>query len=612
MGKQNKETKDALVSAFDKITLKEFADQFILVEESARVVNKQFGQTRERIVEIQTAIADTLPGVTRLGGNLSDVSQTINEISNASRRNVIANVEDVESLFAASEILDITVSRLSDSFIDVGVGVSQIPVQLEKSINYIRGIGGNTKQVMDDVVNNMDQMNRYQFKGGVEGLTKMAAQASMLRFDMNETFRLADRVLSPEGAIEVASAFQRLGVAAGDLVDPFALMNQSINDPSGLQTSLANISKQFTYFDEQTKTFKVNPQGVLTLREMEEQAGLTRGSLSKMGLAAAELDSRLSEINKAGLTIASEDDKQYLANIATMQKDGKYLVTLEDGTKKELADLQQPEFNRLIQIQKDAPKTMEEIAKGQMSISETIANDVSAIRKAFVGGVVSARPILNTAEGLDRSARTLSGELSSQFSATPEYRGALDSLINNSKTFFEEAANKNIKLTDAASNFFSKLGQDLDKAEKGFKDKLIKVFENSAEKSTDRTVIEREIKQGLENIKKELDSTKVGPQSGGKFDKKSFIEGNAQKIEKEVLRDGKINNLVTSKGQVEIVGRASIDVNHIGASAVSAGLSNAQKEQVNNMINEKIFHNIHSAQFVRTVGRPKNETKRQT
>jgi hypothetical protein len=185
-------------------------------------------------------------------------------------------------------------------------------------------------------------------------------------------------------------------------------------------------------------------------------------------------------------------------------------------------------------------------------------------------------------------------------------------LINNSKTFFEEAANKNIKLTDAASNFFSKLGQDLDKAEKGFKDKLIKVFENSAEKSTDRTVIEREIKQGLENIKKELDSTKVGPQSGGKFDKKSFIEGNAQKIEKEVLRDGKINNLVTSKGQVEIVGRASIDVNHIGASAVSAGLSNAQKEQVNNMINEKIFHNIHSAQFVRTVGRPTNETKRQT
>jgi hypothetical protein len=583
MGKQNKETKEALVSAFDKITLKEFADQIILVEESARVVNKQFGQTRERIVEIQTAIADTLPGVTRLGGNLSDVSQTINEISNASRRNVIANVEDVESLFAASEILDITVSRLSDSFIDVGVGVSQIPVQLEKSINYIRGIGGNTKQVMDDVVNNMDQMNRYQFKGGVEGLTKMAAQASMLRFDMNETFRLADRVLSPEGAIEVASAFQRLGVAAGDLVDPFALMNQSINDPSGLQTSLANISKQFTYFDEQTKTFKVNPQGVLTLREMEEQAGLTRGSLSKMGLAAAELDSRLSEINKAGLTIASEDDKQYLANIATMQKDGKYLVTLEDGTKKELADLQQPEFNRLIQIQKDAPKTMEEIAKGQMSISETIANDASAIRNAFVGGVVSARPILNTAEGLDRSARTLSGELSSQFSATPEYRGALDSLINNSKTFFEEAANKNIKLTDAASNFFSKLGQDLDKAEKGFKDKLIKVFENSAEKSTDRTAIEREIKQGLENIKKELDSTKVGPQSGGKFDKKSFIEGNAQKIEKEVLRDGKINNLVTSKGQVEIVGRASIDVNHIGASAVSAGLSNVQKEQVNNI-----------------------------
>jgi hypothetical protein len=68
---------------------------------------------------------------------------------------------------------------------------------------YIRSIGGNTKQIMEDVTNNMDQMNRFQFENGVKGLTKMAAQASMLRFDMNETFKLADKVLSPEGAIQL-------------------------------------------------------------------------------------------------------------------------------------------------------------------------------------------------------------------------------------------------------------------------------------------------------------------------------------------------------------------------------------------------------------------------
>jgi len=38
-------------------------------------------------------------------------------------------------------------------------------------------------------------------------------------------------------------------------------------------------------------------------------------------LASAELDRRLSAVSGAGLKIASEEDKQYLANIATMTKE---------------------------------------------------------------------------------------------------------------------------------------------------------------------------------------------------------------------------------------------------------------------------------------------------
>jgi len=301
---------------------KEFEYGYERISSTAGQINKLFGQTRERINELKTSLADTSPGIVRLGGDLGAVADTISEIAIASRRNVVANKEDVEQMYAAQKILGTSVGELSEKFMDIGVGISQIPEELEKSINYIQSIGGNTKQVMKDVQDNMGQMNRYQFEGGVQGLTKMAAQASMLRFDMGQTFALAEKVLTPEGAIETAAAFQRLGISAGALADPFALMNQSINDPSGLQNSLADVAKQFTYFDEKTKTFKINPQGVLTLKEMETQTGVSAREMSKMGLAAAELDQRLSAIKTAGLTIASEEDKQYLANIATMQ-DGK-------------------------------------------------------------------------------------------------------------------------------------------------------------------------------------------------------------------------------------------------------------------------------------------------
>ena len=377
------EMKEAL-----KFNAAEFADAFERISSTGGEINKLFGQSRERINEIKTSLADTLPGIARLGGDLGDVATTIGDIAKAANRNVIANKEDVAQLYAAQKILGGSVEELADSFMDVGVGISQIPKELEKSINYIQSIGGNTKEVMDKVSRNMDQMNRYQFEGGVQGLTKMAAQASMLRFDMNQTFQLAERVLTPEGAIETAAAFQRLGISAGALADPFALMNQSINDPSGLQNSLADVAKQFTYFDEKTKTFKINPQGVLTLKEMETQTGVSAKEMSKLGLAAAEADKRISAIGSAGLNI-KEEDKQYIANIASMGEGGEYEVKINDQETKKLSELTQEEFDKLIKEQKTGPKTLEEIARKQMSYSDIIAGDVKAIKAAVVGGTVT-------------------------------------------------------------------------------------------------------------------------------------------------------------------------------------------------------------------------------
>jgi len=405
--------------------------QKALSEYSNRVL-EAFTQTRARVYEIQTAIADSIPNVRRLGGDIKDVSEIIGQVAIASRRNVIATAEEVEQLYAINKVLGLGAETLSNSFLDVGLGIEKIPETLEKSMTYVQSIGGNAKTVIGDVQKNMEQMNRYQFEGGVQGLTKMAARASMLRFEMKETFALAEKVLDPEGAIEVAGAFQRLGVAAGNLVDPFQLMNMSINDPSGLQDSLADIAKQFTEFDAETKTFKINPQGVLTLREMEKAAGLSAGSLSKMGLAASELDQRLSAVDAAGLKIATEEDKQYLANILKLQKDGKYTVTLESGEAKQLADLQQEDFNRLIDAQKNQPKGLEETAKASLRLDEILGNNVAAIKAAVVGGVLTAP----TMQNLNESIRTLSQKYVDRVSRDDKF--STDSIRTKAEAIFED------------------------------------------------------------------------------------------------------------------------------------------------------------------------------
>ena len=596
-------------SAFDMPTVKEFGANLERISSSARMINNFFGQSRERIIELQQEVANSLPGLNRLGGNVGDVTKTITEAASASRRNIVASSEDVEKLYSSIKVLGGSVESLTNGFLDVGIGIDQMGKQLEDSVNYVRSIGGNTRQIMDSVRNNMDQMNRYQFEGGVQGLTKMAAQASMLRFDMSNTFAMAEKVLTPDGAIEMASAFQRLGVSAGALADPFALMNQSINDPSGLQNSLAEVSKQFTYFDEKTKTFKINPQGVLTLREMEKEAGIAQGSLSKMGLAAAELDARLSDISSAGLSIASEEDKQYLANIATM-KDGKYVVTLEDGVEKELAELTQPEFDKLIDEQKKGPKTMEEIAKSQMSISEDISGNVTAIRNAFIGGIVTQKDLLKVAEDARRVTSTVTGDMSRNLSSPQAVRDTLDESIGDLSNAFKELK-AGEKPTEVLSKYLEKLNDQGIKVQQGLKESLLKGLEQSRDKlkqDGSDSSITKISEEFLGTMISGIKSGKVKGTEAGNMPVSSLIEGTKSSsiATQEAMARGRSSEGASSK--VNVDGGFKIDINFTG---LSGDLTPSQKEQITKVIVDKL-NTTEVQQYMVSVTKPDNLTKAPT
>jgi hypothetical protein len=594
---------DDVKNAYRLPSVEEFTEAYEGISAGAIKINAAFGQTKQRLVEIQTAIADTAPGVKRLGGGINEVTNTINEIAKASRRNVIANSEDVSNMFAAQKILGGSIKDISDSFLNVGVGISQIPKELEKSINYIQSIGGNTDAVMKDVQTNMEKMNRYQFEGGVQGLTKMAAQASMLRFDMKETFTLAEKVLDPEEAIKVASAFQRLGVSAGSLVDPFSLMNQSINDPSGLQDSLVNVSKQFTYFDEKTKTFKINPQGVLTLKEMEKQTGVSAKEMSKMGLAAAELDKRISEVNAAGLHFGSEEDKQYLQNIASMGKGGRYEVELKDGTKKELQQLNQEEFDELIDEQKNGPKTLEEIARGQMTYMEVMANDVTAIRMAVAAGIVTQREFLKGLKDVGEVGTSLTKNAYKELANTGAVRDFTSARLGDMRTLFLDLTGDNKSTKEAFKDYMDNLKKQGVDISNSLQEKAIKILEASRNELDNSNSAQRTANKVYDTL---LGGAKVNNIQGNQPGK-SLIEGNRTTAIKETVSNS--GSLINQSSKITFDGKTDINVNI--KQDPQESLTAKHKEEVSKIVLDAITSTIGQQYFV-SLNSKDNPTKAPT
>ena len=458
---------DEWVGAIDQMTM------------AGNELTKAFSQSRARVSEMMTAVNEAAPRMRRLGADFEQTMATMQEIAKATGKNTLASADSVAKLYATSQVLEQSTESIVKNFEGAGIQFGVVGGQLEEATNTVRDLGLNAKEVMGQVVQNASALNKFNFDGGVQGLTKMAARAAQLKMDMGQALDFADRMMDPESAINMASAFQRLGVSAGSLVDPFALMNQSINDPGALQESLAKVGKQFTYFDEKTKSFRINPQGILTLKEMEKEAGLASGTLSKAALASSELDKRLSNISPS-ITFKDESDKQFLSNLSEMDSSGNYVVKISDQETKKLSDVTQDEFDKLIKEQKNQPKSMEEIARASMKTSDVIKNDVTAIKEAITRGAAGTTFVKDNLEASRKILTIPSVILSDKAGKTEIYNKQFETLSNSIRDAAKELVKTNGKsmgevLKDLGGKF-GKQGEDVKKFVEQFSTSVYKEF----------------------------------------------------------------------------------------------------------------------------------------
>ena len=368
--------------------------------ESARI-SQSFLLGRSRINEFKGVIADTAPLVRRLGGDIGDIVAMVEQTGQALSRNVVFSPEIYEKLYALTTLMDVSASDLTKNFSDVGISIAKVGGEVEKSISYIKSVGMDAKTIMKDVVNNTDLLNRFNFKEGVLGFSKMAATAAMLKVDMSSIQSFADKVFNIEGAVETASTFQRLGVFMGDLGDPFALMNSSVNGPEGLIKSIAKAGEMFTELNAETGRIEINPSAMGMFKELGDATGLGADKVKKMAIALREFNERSSEIDfKFDIT---EDQKMFIANLSYLNDKGEYVINVKDektgaSIAQKVSELTDKQMEKLQELSKEEPKTMEDLARESMSITDIIKNDVQAIKYKILFGAVGTPGITELQE----------------------------------------------------------------------------------------------------------------------------------------------------------------------------------------------------------------------
>jgi hypothetical protein len=355
------------------------------LRDAAQGMAISLGLGQARMSEMKTTIADALPEMLKLGITENEALSAMTNIPKELGINTSLGKEALVEMSAAANVTGVNVGTLAKEFKGVGISLYDVGDKMAEVANYAKSVGVNVKAVSADVVNNLKQLNLFNFDSGVKGLAKMASQASMLGFDMAKTFKLADDLMSPEKAIDLAASLQRLGVSSSALLDPLKAMDLAQNDPEALQKEMINVSKEFTKLKADGSGFEILPGAKRRLREVAQAMGMSADELANMSIKSADLDMKMSKIKFPSLA-SSEEDKMLIANMAQMKGGEAVLQIRNDITGKmddiNVKDLTADQITKLKEQQSNENKTIEEIALDQLTALQKINNSLNAGKTA--------------------------------------------------------------------------------------------------------------------------------------------------------------------------------------------------------------------------------------
>jgi hypothetical protein len=441
------------------------------LDKGASTLLKQFGMGQEMAQTLRATMAEAVTDVRTLGGDIADVIKTQQDASKALQRNVILSAEVNKDLYATMKVTGQEVGTLVSGFKDVGIGAGRVAGEMKKVVDIATQSGVNASDVSAKVLQNMDALNKYNFEGGVSGLAKMAAQASMLRIDMSQTLAFAEKVFDPEGAIEMAAAMQRLGVSQSSLLDPLKMMDLAQNDPAELQNQIAQMSKQFVQLGKDGN-FEIMPGAKRQMREISKAMGIPYEQLTKMAIGSADLELKMSKIRFPDLPGLDDDKQKMIANMAEMGAGGKYEVQIKDEETgqtitKAIDELNEKDVANLEKMANTAPKTMEELAVSQLSVTEKMAADIKSLADQTGLGVAKTKAMGSGINLLRDTSTAVRKTLSPKEMSTKNLASSIDSGIDKSLDVLKRLTDGEISQLEARQEIgksLSKLGSLLNSA----------------------------------------------------------------------------------------------------------------------------------------------------
>jgi hypothetical protein len=372
-----------------KLGAKEVLDQLTLENNVRTAVNEKIGISGELSEGLRREMMDSYPAAIRMGYGISQVTELMTDMMESSGRFNLISSETLTKSFSSARAFVGSLGDMGKAFTEfekVGIGAGNAIDSINQAGKNSLSLGLVAKKTITDIRENIEKLNRYGFKDGIEGLATMSRRAKEFRMDMNDAFTIADKVMDPEKAIALTANLQVLGGAIGDFNDPLKLMYMATNNVEGLQDAIIKASGSLATYNDKQGRFEITGINIRRAKAMADELGISYESLTRGAVASQERLSASNDLMAKGFTIP-EKDKEFITNLSKMDN-GKMVIEIpqslsdkfEGQSKIALSDLTQSQIE-VLEKNRKAFEAMSpaDIARDQVASVKNIERDLSAM-----------------------------------------------------------------------------------------------------------------------------------------------------------------------------------------------------------------------------------------
>lgn len=392
-----------------KVAGEELLGQLKTESELRSEINSKSMITGQLSEDLRKDMVESSIGAAKYGMSLADVGDLYVGLTENSGKFSLINKGLIDTVVPVAKSLSMSMKEFAttiSTFETVGAGADLTVNKISTAITDSVALGLNARKIASDIQINVGKLNEYGFKKGIDGLKEMTQKSAEFRMSMDSVFTIAEKVFSPEKALDLSANLQVLGGAIGDFNDPLKLMYMATNNVEGLQDALIGAAGSLSTYNQEQGRFEVTGVNLRKSKEMADQFGISMGELNKIAIAAAERTQATTALMASGL-VMDDKDREFLTNLSRMEG-GEMKITVPESlaTKLGLSDTKialeelKPEMMKALLSNREAFKEMspKDMAMAQLTETQQMSRDMSVVAAYY--RVRGAQMIKGAAKGL--------------------------------------------------------------------------------------------------------------------------------------------------------------------------------------------------------------------